>query len=266
MKLPTFTFVLALVTLALPTVARATPPAKGTAKKNQPVAKGTANTAVINDSWYTMQAGNTPFGYFHEIIELRNGRYSYRYAMTKVENNNVYEENIGALSEPDLTPIAFNLNKAGASTTESTNATYNAGNGGGSASFKIEVTGAKAATFSRGCPKNTILDVFFPIWIRDNWSKMKPGYHGWVNTFAEDPEHFDFRSRMVRFEVKARDPVLDCVKIFVQMDTVKGDWCMKSDGVLEDLKVGGYHVRRTSGEEEAKSFMSGILPKRKSGS
>ncbi|MBI3558454.1 MAG: hypothetical protein HY074_19465 [Deltaproteobacteria bacterium] len=237
-----------------------------TAKKTPaaPSAKSAGGEQIINDAWYTMQAGSTPFGYFHEVIEMRNGRYSYRYAMTKVENNNVYEENIGALSQPDLTPIAFNLNKSGSGATESTNATYSAGNG--SASFKIEVTGAKAASFSRGCPKNTILDVFFPVWIRDNWSKIKPGYRGWVNTFAEDPEHFDFRSRMVRFEVKGRDPQLDCVKLFVQMDTVKGDWCMTQAGVLEDLKVGGYHVKRASSEDEAKQFLNGILPKKKSGS
>ncbi len=253
-------------TLILATAAQASPVTSAKVKKSSaaPIAKDAGASPVINDSWYTMQAGSTPFGYFHEIIELRNGRYSYRYAMVKVENNNVYEENIGALAQTDLTPIAFNLNKSGSGATESTNATYVANNG--NASFKIEVSGAKATTFSRGCPKNTILDVFFPIWIRDNWSKIKPGYRGWVNTFAEDPEHFDFRSRMVRFEVKGRDPQLDCVKIFVQMDTVKGDWCMSSSGVLEDLKVGSYHVRRTSSEEEAKQFLSGILPKKKSGS
>lgn len=221
-----------------------------------------ANT-VINDSWYTMQAGSTPFGYFHEIIEARDGRLSYRYAMTKVENNNLYEENIGALAQPDLTPIAFNLNKAGAGATESTNATYSTNKNGGN--FSIQISGAKAASFKRGCSPGTILDVFFPLWLKYNWDKLKPGYRGWVNTFAEDPERLDFRARMVRFEVKGPSAEMDCLKIFVQMDSVKGEWCMNPSGVLIDLKVGGLRVRRASGEAEAKSFVSGIMPKSKSG-
>src|SRR5690349_5599739 len=47
--------------------------------------KSATSNGIINDSWYTMQAGSTPWGYFHEIIEGRDGRYSYRYNMTKVE-------------------------------------------------------------------------------------------------------------------------------------------------------------------------------------
>lgn len=229
----------------------------------KPPSKPAIGSTVINDSWYTMQAGSTPFGYFHEIIESRDGRYAYRYTLTKRENNATYEENIGALAEADLTPIAFNLNKQGSSATETTNATFSKTKFGGE--FKIEVSGAKAVRFNRGCPAGTILDVFFPLWLKQNWSKLKPGYHGWLNTFAEDPERQDFRARMVKFEVKKQDTDLGCLLIHVEMDTVRGDWCMNPDGVLIDLKVGSYHVRRVKNEAEATSFASGVLPGKKSG-
>lgn len=236
---------------------------KRNAKPAAPSPTATAGPTVLSDGWYTMQAGSTPFGYFHEIIENRDGRYSYRYALTKHENNNVYEENIGALAEADLTPIAFNLNKKGAGATESTNATFIKNKFGGE--FKVEISGAKAASFKRGCPAKTILDVFFPVWLKENWSKLKPGYRGWVNTFAEDPERHDFRARMVRFEVKKQDHELGCLLIRVEMETVRGDWCMSPGGALVDLKVGSYHVRRVGSEAEAKAFMSGVLSKDKAG-
>src|SRR5688500_1422675 len=89
------------------------------------------DSEVINDSWYTMQAGSTPWGYFRETIEKRGTRYSYRYAMTKVERGNVYQENIGALAEEDLTPVAFNLNKSGGGILETVNATYSGAKNGG---------------------------------------------------------------------------------------------------------------------------------------
>lgn len=225
-------------------------------------AKASSGPRTLNDSWYTMQAGSTPFGFFHEIIEERDGRYSYRYSLTKYEKNDVFQENIGALANTDLSPIAFNLNKSGGGATETTNATFIPGkNGGGQ--FAIEVQGARTDSFKRAVTKNTILDVFFPLWLRDNWSKLKPGFRGYVQTFAEDPDRRDFRSRPVRFEVKGRDSENDCLKLKVEMEVVRGDWCMSEAGVLIDLKVGSYHIKRVKNEDEAKAFVAGIAKKAK---
>lgn len=221
-----------------------------------------SSVTVINDSWYTMQAGSTPFGIFHEVLEQRDGKYSYRYSMTKYERaGEPFYENIGALAAADLTPIAFNLNKSGAGAVETTNATFMQGDSSGV--FNIEVQGARADRFKRHVAKNTILDVFFPIWLRNNWSKFRPGYRGWVQTFAEDPASRDFRPRQVRFEVKGRDSELDCTRLTVTMDPVKADWCMTSEGVLIELKVGGYHVRKASSEAEAQAFIAGVAAKAK---
>ena len=45
-----------------------------------------SDSSVLNDAWYTMQAGSTPWGYFHEVIEKKNSKYVYRYEMVKMEN------------------------------------------------------------------------------------------------------------------------------------------------------------------------------------
>src|SRR5690606_25991070 len=147
-------------------------------------------------------------GYYHEVIEERDGKYSYRYTMTKVENNSAYYENIGALAEKDLTPIAFNLNKTGGSTIESINATYSKAKP--NPFFNIEVKGAKVASLKRHVSPQTILDVFFPIYLKQNWNKIKPGYKASISTFTEDAEKDEFRPRTVSFEVKEFNSELKC--------------------------------------------------------
>ncbi|MBI3543188.1 MAG: hypothetical protein HY075_07940 [Deltaproteobacteria bacterium] len=239
-------------------------PVFGAEKKVTPPAPQDAKQVVLNDSWYTMQAGSTPFGYFHEVIEQRGENFSYRYAMRKIENTSLYEENIGAVARLDLTPIAFNLNKVGTGATETTDATYAPGPNG-SGNFSIKISGAKVASFKRGCPKNTILDVFFPLHLSKIWDKLKPGYKGWLSTFAEDPEHADFRARTVHYEVKGKDAANSCLNVHVEMDNVRGDWCMTPEGKLVDLKVGSYHVRKVKDEAEARAFVAGVMPKAKEG-
>jgi hypothetical protein len=223
-------------------------------------AKGpTKDTKAINDAWYTMQAGSTPEGYFHEIIEEQGDKLSYRYSLTRVDGKSVYQENIGALAKADFTPIAFNLNKSGSGATETTNATYSSDKVGGVMS--IEVQGSRVTSFKRHLAPYTILDVFFPVWLSRNWSKLRPGYRGWIPTFAEDPEKRDFRSRNVKFEVKGVDHELGCLRLHVQLDELAQEWCQTEKGSLVDLIVGRFHVRKVAGENEAKSFLSGVMPK-----
>lgn len=217
-------------------------------------------TAKVSDAWYTMQAGSVPFGIYHEIIEERNGQYSYKYSLTRYEGDGEYQENIGALCKSDLTPIAFNLNKSGGGATETTDATYfvdKNGYGG----FKIKVQGARTDGFERRIEKGTILDVFLPIWLTREWGKLKPGYRGWVNTFAEDPEQHDFRRRVVKFEVKGTDPGLGCLKLKIDMENIHADWCMTERGVLLDLRVGHYHIRKASDEKTARAFVAAAASK-----
>jgi hypothetical protein len=239
--------VIGIIALSLSAAAKG--PAKSPAKDSK----------IINDAWYTMQAGNTPSGFFHEVIEEQGDKLSYRYSMTRVDGKVLYQENIGALAKADLTPVAFNLNKSGSGATETTNATYSWDKVGGMMS--IEVQGSRVTSFRRHLAPYTILDVFFPVWLTRNWSKLRPGYKGWIPTFAEDPEKRDFRSRNVKFEVKGVDHELGCLRLHVELEDLAQEWCQTEKGSLVDLVVGRFHVRKVSGESEAKAFMSGVMPK-----
>jgi hypothetical protein len=218
-----------------------------------------AKSGVVNDAWYTMQVGSTPWGYFHETIERKENRFFYRYTMTKIEKTSVFLENIGAVAEADLTPVAFNLVKSGSGATEITDASYALDKHGGI--FKLEVKGAKAARYERRVPKGTSLDVFFPVWLSQNWEKLKPGYKSWLPTFAEDPESGDFLGKTVKFEVGNTNTELGCLAITLNLDPGKAHWCMNREGALVDLKIAGAHVRRVKNEAEAKAFVAGVMPK-----
>jgi hypothetical protein len=120
----------------------------------------------------------------------------------------------------------------------------------------------------RNVSKGTILDVFFPVWLKLNWAKIKPGYRGWLSTFAEDAERNEFRNRDVHFQVGQMNSADNCQEITVELGTSNFLWCTTQGGVLVDLKMlapGGtqtaYHVRRVKGEKEAKAFLSGVMPK-----
>jgi hypothetical protein len=208
-----------------------------------------------------MQAGNVPYGYFHEVIEKRDGKYAYRYQLLRREQGGVYEENIGALAQTDLTPIALNLNKTGRGAIETTNISYSTDKYGGV--MKVEVSGSKIAKFERHISKKAILDVFFPVWINLNWEKLKPGFKASIDTFAEDPERGEFRQRTARITVKGMDLNKSCMSIAVELESLRQTWCSDRSGRLIDLVVDRFHVVRVSGEKEAKDFMSGVLPRKK---
>lgn len=216
-------------------------------------------TGVINDAWYTVQVGSVPWATYHEIIEKKENRYFYRYAMTKVEKGTVYLENIGAMADADLGPLTYNIVKAGSGTTEIIDASYTADKYGGV--FKINIKGTKNARYERRVSKDTILDVFFPVWLSRNWAKLKPGYRTVVSSFAEDNESGDFHAQTLKLEVQ-QDTSLGCLGIKVEFNSVRALWCMNAGGILIDLKMGGVHVRKVAGESEAKSFLSGVLPKK----
>lgn len=230
------------------------PPAKA-APKAPPAAEKPAKGEILNDAWYTMQSGSSPWGYFHEIIEKRDGRYLYRYEMTKREKAVLFQESLGAVAEENLTPVAFNLTKAGENATEIVNGTYSKDKTSGLMS--IDVKGGRVATLKRHISEGTILEVFFPVWLAQRWDKLKPGYRGRVQVFTEDPARDEFISRPVSFTVKGPDAKDGCTEFNIEMENTRSLWCMTPAGALVRMDINGRQaqVRRVSSEQQAKAFL-----------
>ncbi len=209
---------------------------------------------IINDAWYTMQTGSLPWGYYHEVIEERAGRLSYRYDMKKKEKGGEYHENIGALSELDLTPIAFNLSKKGQGATETINGNYQKEKNVGV--MNIEIQGARVGRFKRYLSKDTILEVFFPLWLKQHWLKLKPGFKSSIKILAEDPTSNSFLPKTARFEILKTDTKENCLELKVELDTIKSLWCITNNGALVrmDIKDHQVQVRKVASEKDAKIF------------
>ncbi|MBI2606603.1 MAG: hypothetical protein HYW49_11055 [Deltaproteobacteria bacterium] len=250
----------AAVLLSFPQAAHAAKPAKkAPAKAAQKTAAApeekSAKSQILNDAWYTMQSGSSPWGYFHEIIEKRDGRYLYRYEMTKREKAVLFQESLGAVAEENLTPVAFNLTKAGENATEIVNGTYAREKTSGV--MNIDVKGARVAALKRHIADGTILEVFFPVWLVQRWDKLKPGYRGRVRVFTEDPARDEFIARPVSFTVKGPDAKDGCTEINIEMENTRSLWCMTSAGSLVRMDINGRQaqIRRASSEQEAKAFL-----------
>lgn len=215
-----------------------------------------AGVEVISNSWYTMQAGSTPYGYFHEIIEKKKDRYSYRSEMNKRDGVEDFNEVVGALAEEDLTPIAINIAKSGKGATEIANGTFSKRASGGI--MNIEISGRKAAKFKRTISKGTILDVFFPVWVRNNWQKLKPGSRGYTYAFTEDPERLDFMQKILSYQVVGMNTSEDCLTLKIDLPPTKAEWCINRKGQIVTLSTSGVFVRKVKDEAEAKAFVAGL--------
>lgn len=212
-------------------------------------------TLVLHDAWYTMQAGSTAWGYYHEFFELRDNKYFYRYEMTKREANYTYHENLGALSQLDLTPVTFNLKKSGNTATEIINGNYVTAKHGGN--MKIDIDGSRKKTLTRSIPKGGMLDSFFPLWIKQHWLELKPGKKITLQLFGEDAGYADFKTHSTRLEVKKMDTNENCLLMEVYFHGLKYLWCASSDGMLVYLNIGNrmVTVKRVKGEKEARAFI-----------
>ena len=219
---------------------------------NSQADKGQKNK-TLSDTWYVFQTGSTPWGYYHEFIEEREGQYSYRWEMTKRERNVQYQEFIGALAKTDLTPITFNMSKNGQGAVEIINGNYKPDGKGGGA-FHIEVQGARTSTLKLILNKNTIMESFFHLWVNKNRQKMTAGSKHSVQIFSEDHSGTNFSTKAARILVKGHDK--DCLLLKVSFKDENYDWCIDKDGIMKEMVVGGkIHVKRVSGEKEARSYL-----------
>lgn len=216
-----------------------------------------AGDTTLNDAWYTMQSGSTPWGYYHEVIQLNKGRYFYRYDMTKNEGGHLYSENIGGVAEEDLTPVAFNLNKGGDGAAQSFNGTYKAQDGGGV--FNVIFKGSVERTLTRHVGKGVILEVFFPVWLHKHFEELKSGFRSSVTIFTESPDTADYVTKVARFQfVEERKAGKDsCKAIKVELDSKISTWCVTKSGALVDMVVGNNEVlvKRVASQSDAKAFL-----------
>ena len=231
----------------------------GGAKGNAPAPSKRGGEEVLTDNWYVMQAGSTAWGYFHEVILRRDGRLFYRYDMVKREGGQEFKENLGAVAEEDLTPVAFNLNKSGGGVLESYSGTYERQKDVGV--FTVQLRGSREKNSKRHVRLGTILEAFFPVWIKRHWDVLKPGYRGSVPIFTEDAEsgEYQVKTAQVEYTGERKNPAPGCKEVRVNYDNRVSAWCVEPGGALRDMVIGDKEVivKQAGSESEAKSALGG---------
>ena len=190
----------------------------------------------IQKNWYILKANQKKLGYYHETVEQRDGKLYFRYRLKKFESGSVYTENYGAIAQHDLTPITFNLTKSAQAALDITDASFRIENNNGV--FDIRVSGARNTTITRQVSKETILDVFFPLWISKNWTTLENKRPATVRTFIEDQDTSSYRTQQVMVRMQELNPNLNCTNFAVEIDgRVRGTWCMQRNGVLVEFVI-----------------------------
>ncbi len=210
---------------------------------------------TLNDSWYTMQSGDSPWGYYHEIIEKKDGKYFYRYEMKKRDNSFIYQENMGAACLEDLTPVTFNLAKAGEGATEMINGIYSKEKSSGV--MTVDIKGNRSHSLKRHLTEGTILEVFFPVYLSKNWNKTKQGQWNSVKVFAEDGADNEFVSKLAKYKLVEQNKKLNCNVYLIDLDNLKSEWCINEKGSLIQMKIekANVFVKKVESENQAKSFL-----------
>lgn len=237
-------------------VARPSHSKESTALTKKSQVSASPEALPLTDSWYVMQSGSTPWGYYHEKIEKRDARWYYRYEMKKKENGKEYHEVIGAIAQEDLTPVAFNLNKAGDGVTEIINGTYKTDRTSGYMNITIE--GAKKKSFKRHLSKKTIMEVFFPLHVASKWSSLKQGKKESASILSEDAATADYTVKTVNYSLKSENHQKNCTEFNVELQNQKAIWCLNPKGIIQFIDINNHQVQvsRAASEKEAKAFLN----------
>jgi len=224
-----------------------------------PVAAAEGNSSN-SESWYTVTLlPKTPYAYYRETIEYKNGRIHFKTQMWKKEEGFINEEQLGAyaLDNELLTPLFYNFH----STYRSSELTID-----GSATEnrltvrikKTSETGSEKPTITRMMPSKTILSSFFPVLLKKNFRKKAK--QGSFLAILEDNESVGFSPVNGSFKMKDPDDFSKssgATRFEVQFSGNKSYWYLDKDGgtLRIEMPEQGARVDRVS-ETSAKSFFN----------
>lgn len=213
-----------------------------------------------SDYWFTVTLlPKTPYAYYRETLEHKNGRIHFKTQMWKKEEGFINEEQLGAyaLDNEILTPLFYNFH----STYRSTELTID-----GSATEnrltvrlkKTSETEAEKPVITRMMPSKTIFSSFFPVLLKKNFrKKIKQGN---FLAILEDNESVGFSPVNGNFKMTEPDDFArtsGATRFEVQFSGNKSFWYLDKDGgtLRIDMPEQGARVDRVS-EANAKAFFN----------
>jgi hypothetical protein len=194
----------------------------------------TSTDKKIWDYWYTVKIGkSTPYGYYHELVEEKQGRYSFQNQYWKSEEGLINEEQSGVfcLNDDLLTPLFYNFRK-----THKKTETIFDGNivDGKSMSVRIKEGGKEFPLVQRSLQKGAIFSIDFPLYLKQKVKSLKLGQRVSYIAIVEDDIKGGFAPISGNILLKEADEFAKSSKttlIHVMFYERTSSWYLDKDGI-----------------------------------
>ncbi|MBU6375603.1 MAG: hypothetical protein KGQ59_06370 [Bdellovibrionales bacterium] len=250
MNMKQLTSGLLLAILFLPGVSR---PVQAKVQKNEP----------RWDNWYTVTIlPNTPYAYYHELLQLTKGRLHFKTDMWKKEEGFINSEQLGVFSLDDaaLTPLFYNFHANYRATEISIDGTAEKG----LMKVRIKRGQQELPLITRAIPSKAFFASIFPVWLQRTLNStpeniVKSATQPFI-AILEDNQDSGFAAENGRFQVVPEDEYAkstQSVRVQVDFNSQRSFWYLDKKGVPIRIEMPGQKTRiERSTEKQAKSFLN----------
>lgn len=186
------------------------------------------------DFWYTVTVGDTfPSSYYHEQVELKDGRFHYQIQIWKKEEGFINEEILGEFAKNDdaLTPLFYNYKRIYNMSTLKIDGTFDDKH---LLSVKANEKDHDLPFVKKQVPPGAILSYMFPVWLGKKVSKLKVNQPVSFQALLEDKREEGFPTSSGRVTLEPADDIAKQTgtkRIKVFFDNRDAIWWVKDNGI-----------------------------------
>lgn len=213
---------------------------------------------LLWNSWYTMTVGGkTPFGYYNDRVEKRDGKIAYQNQLWKMEEGFINEERVVSFGKDDenISPLLFNFLGTYRDTEISIDGTFT----GTNLSVKARKNKQNLPAMQTTISSKAFLSTLFQAWIGKHLTGLKQGKRTSFTTLFEDALDTRYSGISGAVTLEAGDDFskkTSSNKLTVDLDGVKSTWYVLASGEAIRIEKPDQHLlieRKT--ESEARRFL-----------
>lgn len=193
------------------------------------------------DSWYTVKVGGKiPFGYYHDRVEVKDGKVAFQNQYWKQEEGSINEEQLIAFAEntDELTPVLFQFKSFYRDSTIDLDGTMKSG----VLKVKIRKNSKEIPSIERSVAKKAFFSSLFPVYLGKNLKKAKKNARQSFSAILEDQINRAYQPVAGHFIVKDEDEIAKKTKtqrIEVNFNDQEGVWYVHDSGQIERIELKG---------------------------
>ncbi len=193
------------------------------------------------DSWYTVKVGGSiPFGYYHDRVEIKDGKIAFQNQYWKNEEGSINEEQLIAFAEntDNLTPVLFQFKSFYRDSTIDLDGTMKSG----ILKVKIRKNSKEIPSIERSVAKKAFLSSHFPIYLGKHLKKAKKNTKQSFSAILEDQVQRAYQPVSGHYTLQEADEFAKKTKtnrIAVHFNDQEGIWYVHDSGQIERIELKG---------------------------